>query len=244
MANETIGQKHSGWQHRELSFVIGCFGLDLRCFEFTSGTGHWKVGSERPLTQNAGFPSLVREEAARLSVAPAKDNWKVKRFSLERRGCYSGTCAKGFSRWWRAVGRHQNFWRVCQNSTWRQMESVKLLVQTDHKFLMWASIFWRVRHQRENTLTLPSVQAHPRTRGEKAWIPPSLATKSQYSKLVAVEEVPGNFPQNLSQVYKSPSSSTMLSASIFMLDGPWAAGWVFFFSCDTSDHDPFQYLLA
>ena len=40
MANETIGQKHSGWQHRELSFVIGCFGLDLRCFEFTSGTGH------------------------------------------------------------------------------------------------------------------------------------------------------------------------------------------------------------
>ncbi len=56
----------------------------------------------------------------------------------------------GFSRWWRVVGRRQNFWRARQNSTWCPMESVKLSVQMDHTFLTRASNFWRARHQREN----------------------------------------------------------------------------------------------
>ncbi len=55
------------------------------------------------------------------------------------------------------AGQCQTFWRPRWNfdalvpkSTWRQMESVKLLVQTDHKFLTRASHFLSLHHQCEN----------------------------------------------------------------------------------------------
>ncbi len=40
------------------------------------------------------------------------------------------------------------------------MESVKLSVQTDHKFLTRASIFWRARHQRENPYSILKAKRH------------------------------------------------------------------------------------
>ncbi len=72
---------------------------------------------------------------------------------------------KGFSRWWRAVGQRQIFWRTCQKSTWRPMESIKLSVQTDHRlFDAHVKILW-LRHQCENPYfhVLPSHHQPART---------------------------------------------------------------------------------
>ena len=64
------------------------------------------------------------------------------------------------------AGRRQTFWGARQNfdtqaskSTRCPMESIKLLVQTDHKFLTRASIFLSLRHQCENPhWESPSIQ--------------------------------------------------------------------------------------
>ncbi len=135
--------------HRELHGAIFCirapWGLNdakLDPFEIQSGSHHYRPSCQDPpevfwqhLYDGAKLPYAAQTTAGQSCLHDCAVQ-KTAKYNKVQLGCLQ-------------TGRRQNFWHAGQNfevqvskSTWRPMESIKLSVQTDHKFLRRASIFW------------------------------------------------------------------------------------------------------